>query len=123
MTNPQINLQVSPQLYHQLQVKAQEEQVTLEQLILHYIHEHLNFQPQTIPTIENNLALHQIVSAQQVFPDEGLVQVNGIFYRYLIVDNEPYQAQKNYVVLAATGNVLTLQALKPRNEEKQCPLD
>lgn len=98
------------ELYQQLKSAAQAQNASIDQLIIQSVRQAL--QNNEIPSIENQLVLNQIVSPAQIFPESGLLKVNGIFYRYLTENNAPILNSTAYLVIGVTGNILTIRAIK-----------
>lgn len=62
-------------------------------------------------TFEKRQIIGQVVSGTTLNQTNGLVQVGGIYYRYLISDNQPIRDTAQYAIIEANGNILTLQQI------------
>ncbi|GEL14728.1 toxin-antitoxin system HicB family antitoxin [Pediococcus cellicola] len=60
---------------------------------------------------EKRQIIGKTVLGKDINPDNGLVLVSGIYYRYLINDNSEVDATAEYAVIEANGNILTLQKI------------
>jgi membrane protein implicated in regulation of membrane protease activity len=98
------------EIYQQLKQVAQSQHTSINQMVVHSVQQALN--GANTPSIENQLVINQIVPPDQILSDSGLVKVNGIYYRYLTENNDSIIADTAYVVIAATGNILTIRAIK-----------
>jgi len=71
-----------------------------------------------VPT--NNLEQRQIVGSvvrgDKINMANDLVEVKGIYYRYDLMANDAVNKEKNYQIIKAKGNILTIQEVK---EEKR----
>ncbi|KRL05446.1 hypothetical protein [Liquorilactobacillus oeni] len=65
----------------------------------------------TDDSLENRQFIGQTLTGSQVDSENGLVQVKGIFYRYLIESNLKFDPAKDYIVIEANGNILTLRPI------------
>ena len=62
-------------------------------------------------SFEKRNFLGQKIAGQKIDQANGLVEVNGIYYRYLIEGNRPVDKQADYIVIEAVGNIITLRPL------------
>lgn len=62
-------------------------------------------------SLEIRTFLGQEVDRSSIDEENGLVYVNGIYYRYLIEGNQKNKSVKKYIVIEANGNILTLRPL------------
>lgn len=67
-------------------------------------------QPQR-DTFEKRQIIGQVVPGTALNQTNGLVQVGGIYYRYLISDHQPVIETAQYAIIEANGNILTLQQM------------
>jgi len=67
-----------------------------------------------VPT--NNLEQRQIVGSvvrgDKINMANDLLEVKGIYYRYDLLANDLVNKDKNYQVIKANGNILTIQEVK-----------
>ncbi|MCI1633881.1 MAG: Arc family DNA-binding protein [Liquorilactobacillus nagelii] len=100
-------LRLPQDLKRQLEQRAKQENRSVNSLLNTWIEQALRVKPAT--SLENRQFLGKVVETRQIDPENGLARVNGIYYRYLIEGNEDYSASKNYIVIEANGNILTLR--------------
>jgi hypothetical protein len=100
-------LRLPQQLKQQLEQRAKEENRSVNSLLVTLIEQSLQAKQST--SLENRQFLGKVVENRQIDPENGLAQVNGIYYRYLIEGNEKFSAKKKYIVIEANGNILTLR--------------
>ncbi|GEK29053.1 toxin-antitoxin system HicB family antitoxin [Furfurilactobacillus siliginis] len=62
-------------------------------------------------TFEHRQIVGQVLRGNQLNTENGLVEVSGIYYRFLIDNNEDVEPDVNYTVLESNGNILTLRRL------------
>ncbi|GKT03019.1 toxin-antitoxin system HicB family antitoxin [Furfurilactobacillus sp. WILCCON 0119] len=62
-------------------------------------------------TFEGRQIIGQTISGTALNAQNGLVALSGIYYRYLIDNNDPIDATARYMVLENQGNILTLKRL------------
>lgn len=105
-------LRISKNLKSQLESIAKDQNRSLNSLLQNIIEDFLSNRPDSATSLENRQFIGQIVSNTQVDSKNGLVQVNGIFYRYLIESNLSFDSTKKYIVIEANGNILTLRPIK-----------
>ena len=67
--------------------------------------------------LEQRLFLGKLVKPKQFDEIDGLVKVEGIYYRYLIESNQPFEPNLNYIIIEVMGNILTLRPLKQEGEK------
>ena len=51
------------------------------------------------------------MNGKDISLDTGLVQVSGIYYRYLTSDNSIAEKAAQYAIVDAVGNILTLRKI------------
>lgn len=61
-------------------------------------------------TFEQRQVIGKVISGADL-TGNGLVQVSGIYYRYLLDDNRDLDVQAQYAIIEATGNILTLKKI------------
>ena len=105
-------LRISKNLKSQLEAVAKKQNRSLNSLLQNIIEESLSNKTDSAISLENRQFIGQIVSNTHIDSKNGLVQVNGIFYRYLIESNLSFDQTKNYIVIEANGNILTLRPIK-----------
>ncbi|MDN6899790.1 toxin-antitoxin system HicB family antitoxin [Oenococcus sicerae] len=66
-------------------------------------------------SFEDRQFVGTMIPGKKINDKNGLVDVSGIYYRYLIEENQKVDKTANYVILGATGNVLTLRKLEMAN--------
>lgn len=76
------------------------------------IEDELGMADKPVASLEHRQFIGQVISSKQIDQDNGLVQVNGIFYRYLIESNLDFDPHKSYIVIEANGNILTLRPVE-----------
>ncbi len=104
-------LRLPRELKSKLEAKAKEQNRSVNSLLQTMIEEFLNGKKQASVSLENRQFIGQVVENRQIDPDNGLVQVNGIYYRYLIESNLEFDSKLNYIVIEANGNILTLRPM------------
>lgn len=105
-------LRLPRKLKKRLEERAAQQNQSVNGLLQTMIESELAKQQGTpVISLENRQFIGQVVHGAQVDSENGLVQVKGIFYRYLIESNQEFDAQKDYIVLEANGNILTLRPL------------
>lgn len=62
-------------------------------------------------SLEVRTFLGQEIDLSSIDEENGLVYVNGIYYRYLIEGNHKKENVQKYIVIEANGNILTLRPL------------
>ncbi|WP_057828700.1 Arc family DNA-binding protein [Liquorilactobacillus cacaonum] len=105
-------LRLPKELKNRLEEKAKEQNRSVNSLMQTIIEDFLDGKKQSVAvSLENRQFVGQVVSSRQIDSDNGLVQVKGIFYRYLIESNLDFDSKKNYIVIEANGNILTLRPI------------
>ncbi|WP_257608661.1 type II toxin-antitoxin system HicB family antitoxin, partial [Oenococcus oeni] len=66
-------------------------------------------------SFEDRQFVGTLIPGKRINDKNGLVEVSGIYYRYLIEDNQKVDKTANYVILEANGNVLTLRKMEMAN--------
>ncbi|KRL55049.1 MAG: toxin-antitoxin system HicB family antitoxin [Furfurilactobacillus sp.] len=62
-------------------------------------------------TFEHRQIIGQAIAGKQLNQKNGLVELSGIYYRFLIENNDPVDAKASYTVLESNGNILTLKKI------------
>ena len=62
-------------------------------------------------SFEHRQITGQVVNGKDISLDTGLVQVSGIYYRYLTSDNSIAEKAAQYAIVDAVGNILTLRKI------------
>jgi hypothetical protein len=99
-------LRIDQQLYDQIATAADNAgnsvNAYIEQALTRALHQ---------PSFEQRQVVGQTVAANDIVADSGLVLAHGIYYRYITTDNAPIAPGHDYAIVAATGNILTLQVI------------
>ncbi|KRM88985.1 Arc family DNA-binding protein [Liquorilactobacillus vini] len=104
-------LRLPSRLKTQLEQRAKQENRSLNSLLITLIEREL--QPsKPAASLEHRQFLGKVVASRQIDPGNGLAQVDGIYYRYLIEGNAGFQAKKDYIIIEANGNILTLRPVE-----------
>ncbi|MBA1393597.1 Arc family DNA-binding protein [Lactobacillus bombi] len=98
------------ELYQQIKAAAKNQHTSINQLVVQSVQQSLR--GVGTASLENQLVINQIIQPAAILPKSGLIKVNGIYYRYLTENNDPILDDTAYVVIAATGNILTIRAIK-----------
>lgn len=98
-------LRMDQRLYDELAQAAARERRSVNAYIISILQ-----QPQR-NTFEKRQIIGQVVSGATLNQTNGLVQVGGIYYRYLISDHQPIRDTAQYAIIEANGNILTLQQI------------
>lgn len=101
-------------LKDKLSKRAKQENRSINAMLLEIVSKELNEQPsqQTSDVaLEHRHFLGRLISPKQFAELDGLVKLDGIYYRYLIESNRPFDPTVNYTVIEALGNILTLRPL------------
>ncbi|WP_187325791.1 Arc family DNA-binding protein [Liquorilactobacillus sucicola] len=99
-------------LKKKLETHAKEQNRSVNSLLQTMIEDELGLTDKPATSLEHRQFIGQVVSSEQIDQDNGLVQVNGIFYRYLIESNLDVDLTKSYIVIEANGNILTLRPVE-----------
>jgi len=62
-------------------------------------------------SFEQRQFVGQTIPGNRITPENGLVLVEGIYYRYLLDGNGVVDTTKNYVIIEANGNILVLREM------------
>ncbi|MDR4932319.1 toxin-antitoxin system HicB family antitoxin [Companilactobacillus paralimentarius] len=107
MADKMIALRLDKDLYDRIAEDAGRENRSVNNYIVTKLSE-------AVPT--NNLERRQIVGSivrgDKINMANDLVEVKGIYYRYDLLANDSVNTQRNYQVIKANGNILTIQELK-----------
>ena len=103
-----IPLRIAPELHEILAEQAAQEGRSLNSYLTKLLE--AGAQPDTF---EERQIVGQIISGENFDLFNRLVLVSGIYYRYLIDNAATAKVDRQYVVIEATGNILTLRELKP----------
>ncbi|HAT55355.1 MAG TPA: toxin-antitoxin system HicB family antitoxin [Lactobacillus sp.] len=60
-------------------------------------------------TFEHRQIIGQAIAGNKLNRKNGLVELSGIYYRFLIENNDPVDVAASYTVLESNGNILTLK--------------
>lgn len=103
-------LRLPQALKRQLEEKAQADKRSVNSTVVDIISQALAVHP-TGTSLEQRNFIGQKVTANQIDAVNGLVHLQGIYYRYLIEGNQEYTPTEDYIVIEAVGNILTLRPL------------
>ncbi|WP_119327105.1 toxin-antitoxin system HicB family antitoxin [Companilactobacillus musae] len=107
MADKMIALRLDKSLYDRISEDAAKENRSINNYIVTKLSD-------TVPT--NNLEQRQIVGSvvrgDKINMANDLVEVKGIYYRYDLLANDLVDKTRNYQVIKANGNILTIQELK-----------
>jgi len=107
MADKMITLRLDKDLYDRIAEDASRDNRSVNNYIVTKLSE-------AVPT--NNLEERQIVGSvvkgDKINMANDLVEVKGIYYRYDLLANNAVNLQKNYQVIKANGNILTIQEIK-----------
>lgn len=100
-------------LKRRLESKAQFENKSVNATLQEIVSLTLKDPPQQVEagSFEKRNFLGQKIAGQKIDQANGLVEVKGIYYRYLIEGNRPVDKQADYIVIEAVGNIITLRPL------------
>ena len=104
-------LRLPSKLKAQLEQRAKQENRSLNSLLITLIEREL-WPSKPAASLEHRQFLGKVVASRQIDPENGLAQVDGIYYRYLIEGNADFQAKKDYIIIEANGNILTLRPVE-----------
>lgn len=99
-------------VYEKLKEQAAAKHVSINQMVVESVEQLLEDSQTNSSTMESRLVLNQVVAPDKIFADSGLVLVNGIYYRYLTSDNQAIKADTAYLIVEATGNILTIKPIQ-----------
>ena len=102
-------------LKEKLSKKAKEDNKSVNATLQSIVDESLT-KPTSSESLEKRMFLGKRVSARQFDELDGLVKVDGIYYRYLIESNQPLKLGHDYIIIEAVGNILTLRPLNNKEE-------
>lgn len=107
MAEKMITLRLDKDLYDRISEEASRENRSVNNYIVTKLSE-------AVPT--NNLEQRQIVGSvvrgDKINMANDLIEVKGIYYRYDLLANDSVNEMRNYQVVKANGNILTIQELK-----------
>lgn len=107
MADKMIALRLDKDLYDRISEDASRENRSVNNYIVTKLSE-------AVPT--NNLEQRQIVGSvvrgDKINMANDLIEVKGIYYRYDLLANDTVNETRNYQVVKAAGNILTIQELK-----------
>lgn len=110
--NGLISLRISPELHQQVSKLAEKQNRSLNAYISLILEEAVNFSKPTSDSFEKRQFIGKTISTNKINSKNGLVDMDGIYYRYLIDGNRNFSNNKNYVVIESNGNILTLRELE-----------
>ncbi|KRM96782.1 hypothetical protein FC19_GL000301 [Liquorilactobacillus aquaticus DSM 21051] len=105
-------LRLPQELKKKLEIRAKEQNRSVNSMIQTMIEDELGLTDKPVTSLEHRQFIGQVISSKQIDQSNGLVQVNGIFYRYLIESNLDFNSDKSYIVIEANGNILTLRPVE-----------
>lgn len=97
-------------LKKKLTKKAEEENKSVNATLRSIVDDSLTKKTKS-ESLEKRMFLGKKILARQFDEHDGLVKVDGIYYRYLIESNRPFEDDHDYIIIEATGNILTLRPL------------
>lgn len=62
-------------------------------------------------SFEQRQFVGRTISGERITPENGLVLVDGIYYRYLMDGNKNVDTSRDYVIIEANGNILVLREM------------
>lgn len=101
-------------LKEKLTTRAKQENRSVNAMLLEIVSKELAESPSQSDSdtaLEHRHFLGRLISPKQFDELDGLVKIDGIYYRYLIESNRPFDPTVNYTVIEALGNILTLRPL------------
>jgi hypothetical protein len=105
-------LRLPTKLKNQLEKLAKLENRSVNSLLVTMIEHELSIDKTAASSLEHRQFLGKVVASRQIDPQNGLAQVDGIYYRYLIEGNAAFQVGKDYIIIEANGNILTLRPVE-----------
>ena len=99
-------LRLDQDLYDRLAQDAQQKNRSINAHIEHILEESVRGK-----SFEHRQITGQVVNGKDISLDTGLVQVSGIYYRYLTIDNSIAEKAAQYAIVDAVGNILTLRKI------------
>ncbi|WP_273751143.1 toxin-antitoxin system HicB family antitoxin [Leuconostoc mesenteroides] len=106
MKSGNIPLRIDPKLHEFLAEQASKEGRSLNNYITQLLM--ANYHPSNF---EDRQFVGQVISGKDIDIKSGLVDVSGIYYRYLIDNSAVAKSDEDYVILEANGNILTLRQI------------
>ncbi|WP_334352060.1 toxin-antitoxin system HicB family antitoxin [Companilactobacillus sp. HBUAS56257] len=107
MADKTIALRLDKDLYDRIAEDASRDNRSINNYIVTKLSE-------AVPT--NNLEQRQIVGSivkgDKINMANDLIEVKGIYYRYDLLANDAVNDARNYQVIKANGNILTIQEIK-----------
>ncbi|MDR3190178.1 MAG: toxin-antitoxin system HicB family antitoxin [Lactobacillaceae bacterium] len=100
---------MDPKLHEQIVKEAERQNRSLNNYVSLVLEKSLATQLSS--SFEDRQFVGRTIDGHKITPENGLVMVDGIYYRYLIDGNLPVDVTNNYVIIEANGNVLILRAL------------
>ncbi|ETA73177.1 Arc family DNA-binding protein [Ligilactobacillus equi] len=107
--NTSFLLRLPAKMKELLENRAKAENQSLNGYLNSVLEAELNTKNQT-ETLEQRQFMGQKIPASKIDLKNGLVEIAGIYYRYLIEGNQPAE-KRDYIVLEVTGNIVTLRPL------------
>lgn len=99
-------LRLDQDLYDHLSETAQQKNRSINAHIEHILEESVKGK-----SFEQRQITGQVVNGKDIDQNTGLVQVRGIYYRYLTSDNSLAKETAQYAIVDAVGNILTLRKI------------
>lgn len=62
-------------------------------------------------SFEQRQFVGRTITGDRITPENGLVLVDGIYYRYLVDGNKEVDTAHDYVIIEANGNILVLREM------------
>ncbi|MFT9388614.1 MAG: toxin-antitoxin system HicB family antitoxin [Leuconostoc sp.] len=103
-----IPLRISPELHDKLAEQAKQAGRSLNNYLTQLLESGI-----APVTFEERQFVGQRIAGEDFDLVNRLVDVSGIYYRYLIENVPTARTDRQYVILAANGNILTLRELQP----------
>lgn len=105
-TEKRFLLRLDQALFDRLEAEANEEKRSVNAYIVSILS-----QNKRTKTFEQRQIIGKVIRGDDLNTENGLVEVSGIFYRYLLDDNQLPDKKAQYAIIEANGNILTLRAI------------
>ncbi|MCM0582103.1 toxin-antitoxin system HicB family antitoxin [Weissella diestrammenae] len=107
--NGLISLRLNANLHAAIVQAAEKEGRSVNNYIATILTRHLESVQPSKSSFEQRQFVGRTVSGSLMTPENGLILVDGIYYRYLIEGNQAVEPKRQYVIIEANGNVLVLR--------------
>lgn len=107
MADKKFLLRLDQKLYDRIAEQAKSESRSVNNYIVHLLQKNSKDE-----SLEDRQFVGQTIKGSDILQDNGLVSVNGIYYRYILSNVKSIDSNKNYTIIEANGNILTLEELK-----------